>query len=200
MIGKLLTGLSKTEIATVELEADDSEIKTIFHIQNVPAGVELEVRRVGFLFEAAGFPIHIGINYAWLAFGLVKAENWKEKGDTFDFPKTENVKMKNGKQVKRISVEWLINNFGFASTDAITAELTNAVYQFNILNPGERKNWTWPLNSTALETKTDSPASGQKSENGIKNPENAETVNGESTADGGAKKDSSSLTEKKLVL
>ena len=200
MIGKLLTGLSKTEIVTAELEADESKVKTIFHIQNVPAGVELEVRRVGFLFEAAGFPIHVGINYAWLAFGLVKAENWKEEGDTFDFPKTENVKMKNGKQVKRISVEWLINNFGFASTDVIVSELTNAVYQFNTLKPSERKNWTWPPNSTISDKKTDSLVSGQEVENGTKKVENAETANGESIQDAGAKKDLSSSAEEKLVL
>ena len=155
MIGKKLKELSKIEEVRITLKSDESEVKTIFHIQNVPAGVQLEVHRVGHLFEAAGLPGYVGVNYAWLSFGLVKAENWNESGDTFVFPKTENVKLKTGKQIKRISVEWLINNFNFSATDDIAAELTNAVYTFNALKPSGRKNWTWPPNSKALEEKPD---------------------------------------------
>ena len=189
MIGELLTGLSENEVVAITLEADTSEIKTVFYIQNVPAAVELEIKRIGLLFEAAGLPAYEGGNYGWLAFGLVKAENWNVPGEVFEFPKTEKIKTKDGKQVKRISVEWLISKFGHTAATDIKNELVNAIYTYNTLKPGERKNWTWPLKSTISEDKTDSPVSAPKSSGDttkeIKNAENS--VTSESTSDDGQK-------------
>ena len=104
MIGELLK-ITNDKPMAITLEADTSKPKTVFHILNIPAAAGLEVLRTGLLFEAAGLPAYEGGNYAWLAFGLDKAENWEEEGDTFEFPKTENVKTKDGKKVKRIPVE-----------------------------------------------------------------------------------------------
>ncbi len=162
MIGKLLTGLSQSEQVAITLEADKSEIKTVFYIQNVPAAVELEIRRLAFLFQAGGLPEFEGANYGWLSYGLVKAENWNAEGDTFEFPKTEKSKTKDGKTVKRIPVEWLVSKFGYTAMVPIRTELINAIYEYNTLNAEERKNWTWPLKSTTSENETDSPVSEPK--------------------------------------
>ena len=189
MIGELLTGLSQNEQVAITLEADTSEPKTVFYIQNVPAAVELEIKRIGLLFEASGLPAYEGANYGWLAFGLVKAENWETPGDTFEFPKTESIKTKDGKKVKRISVEWLISKFGHTAATAIKVELVNAIYTYNTLKSGERKNWTWPLKSTISEGETDSPVNEPKiSGDMTKKAENAENhATSESIPDGGQK-------------
>ena len=188
MIGNILTGLSEKEEIVIELDCDTTgNAKTKFHICNCPAGVDMEIGRLSIQLERAEYPRHVAIDYGWLSYGLVRAENWKKPGDTFEFPRTEKGKYKDGSGYTRIPIEWLIKHFGKAVE--IRSELADAIFNYNHLTSGERKNWIWPLNSTISEDKTDSPVSAPKiSGDTTKNVENAENhATSESIPDGGQK-------------